>query len=406
MSMPLRARLGRVGARLGPGTGGFLAWWGRSLAAWLPRRWRALFGLDRGRLLLAPDVSAPGGGPATRMLQLRLQEGGELRDVGSVPLPDAQSPDAHTEAGLGLVADATDDPLAPLLAPALADLPRWLLLPAAAGLRRRLVLPAAAGDRLRQVLGFEIDRQTPFAADEVAFDARLLGRRGDNQIDVELVAVPLAALRTRRTALGALSGTLAGIDMAGPDGAPLDVNLLPASERRQLADPWRGWNLALAAVAVVALAAALWQLLDNRRDAADGFEQALAPQAEQARRVAMQRQQLQALVDGQAYLDRARAERPPTVAVLDELARRLPDSTYLEKVAIEGDRLLIIGLSGEASSLVRRLEGADSWHAPALTGALQPDPRSGRDRFTLTAELGRRAPAAAPATEAAGGAAR
>lgn len=405
MSMPLRARLGRVGARLGPGTGGFLAWWGRSLAAWLPRRWRALLGLDRGRLLLAPDVSVQDDGSGTRMLQLRLQEGEELRDVGSLPLPDAHLPDAHPEAGLGLAADGVDDPLAPLLAPALADLPRWLLLPAAAGLRRRLVLPAAAGDRLREVLGFEIDRQTPFAADEVAFDARLLGRRGDNQIDVELVAVPLAALRMRRTALGTLSGTLAGIDMAGPDGMPLGVNLLPTAERRQVADPWRGWNLALGAVALVALAAALWQLLDNRRDAADAFEQALAPLAEQARRVAVQRQQLQAMVEGQAYLDRTRAARPPTVAVLDELARRLPDSTYLEKVAIEGERLLIIGLSGEASSLVRRLEGAEQWHAPALTGALQPDPRSGRDRFTLTAELGRRAPATAPATEAAGGAA-
>jgi general secretion pathway protein L len=406
VSMPLRARLGRVGARLGPGTGGFLAWWGRSLAAWLPRRWRALFGLDRGRLLLAPEVASQDDGSGAHALQLRLQEGDELRDVGSLPLLDPHLPEVPVDPGLGLAGDPADDPLAPLLAPALADLPRWLLLPAAAGLRRRLVLPAAAGDRLREVLGFEIDRQTPFAADEVAFDARLLGRRGDSQIDVELVAVPLAALRARRTALGPLSATLAGIDIAGADGAPLGVNLLPAAERRQVADPWRGWNLALGVVALVALSAALWQLLDNRRDAADAFEQALAPRAEQARRVAMQRQQLQAIVEGQAYLDRTRAARPPTVAVLDELARRLPDSTYLEKVSIEGERLLIIGLSGEASSLVRRLEGADSWHAPALTGALQPDPRSGRDRFTLTAELGRRAPAPAPATEAAGGAAR
>src|SRR5690606_28173039 len=161
--------------------------------------------------------------------------------LGSLPLPDAHLADALPESGLGLDDDATHDPLAPLLAPALADLPRWLLLPAAAGLRRRLVLPAAAGDRPREGLGCEINRQTPFRADEVAFDARLLGRRGDNQIDVELVAVPLAALRTRRTSLGALSGTLAGIDMAGPDGVPLGVNLLPTAERRQLADPWRGW---------------------------------------------------------------------------------------------------------------------------------------------------------------------
>jgi general secretion pathway protein L len=74
--------------------------------------------------------------------------------------------------------------------------------------------------------------------------------------------------------------------------------------------------------------------------------------------------------------------------VLDELTQRLPDSTYLEKLAIEDNNLLMIGLSREAPSLVQRLQGSKLWRAPSLTGALMPDPVSGRDRFTLTAELG------------------
>ena len=82
-----------------------------------------------------------------------------------------------------------------------------------------------------------------------------------------------------------------------------------------------------------------------------------------------------------------RRGRPSAIEVLDELTRRLPDTTYLEKVAIENDRITVIGLSSEASSLVGRLEGSKLWRAPALTGALQPDPRSGRDRFTLVADV-------------------
>ena len=61
---------------------------------------------------------------------------------------------------------------------------------------------------------------------------------------------------------------------------------------------------------------------------------------------------------------------------MDELSRRLPDNTYLEKLSIEGDQLLLIGLSSEASALVGKLEGSKLWHSPALTGALQPDPRT------------------------------
>ena len=359
---PLRDRFGRHAARWA-GAGGFFAWWGRSLAAWLPRPWRLALGLDRGRLLLQPDADA---------VQLRLQDGDGVRDLAHVP---------------GLAA-ADGDALAALLSPELADLPRWLLLPAAAGLRRRLFLPAAAAERLRDVVGFEIDRQTPFTPDAVAFDARLLGRRdGDGQLDTELVVVPRETLSAQLDALGPLAGNLAGIDVAGGDGTPLGVNLLPLAQRRQQLDPWRGWNWVFGAVALLAIAMMLWQLLDNRDRAAQALQARADREAVAARAVSLQRQQLVDLVEGRAFLDRLRNARPTAIEVLDALARRLPDNTYLEKMAIENDRLLLIGLSSEASALVGRLEGARPWRSPALTGALQPDPRSGRDRFTLTADL-------------------
>jgi general secretion pathway protein L len=370
----LRDRIGRLQTRVLPGAGGWLSWWSRSLAAWLPVRWRAALGLGRDRLLLAQEPDA---------LILRLQtvdgvEGPVVRDVGRLP------------AGEGLGIDA--DPLATVLAPSIVDLPRWLVLPANAGLRRRLALPAAAAERLRDVVSFEIDRQTPFTADTAAYDARVLDRRADGQLDVELVAVPLGAIQPRLAALGGVANTLAGVDLADSGGAPLGVNLLAPAQRRHRADPWSKWNWVLGALAVVALAAGLWQVLANRRAAADAFEQDVTARSAQARSASARRQTLIDQVEGQAYLDQLRRGRPSAIEVLDELTRRLPDTTYLEKVAIENDRLTLIGLSSEASSLVRRLEGSPLWRAPALTGALQPDPRSGRDRFTLTAELAVRAP--------------
>lgn len=376
-SSRLRDRLARLGLR--PASGGavrgFLAWWWQALASWLPVRVRRAVGMSRGRLLLQVDADA---------LQLRLQRGSEVRDLGHLP-------------GLaeGAMGNAARDRLAPVLGPSIADLPRWLLLPASASLRRRMLLPAAAAERLRDVVGFEIDRQTPFSADAVAFDARVLGRRdGDGQLDVELVAVPLSALAPQLAALGPLATTLAGVDVAASDGLPLGINLLPLEQRSRYGDPWRAWNAALAAVALIAFAALLWQLLDNRRDAADAFEQAIAKRAGPARQAAAQRQQLIGLIEGQAFLDQARAARPTAVEIIDELSRRLPDGTYLEKLAIEDERLTLIGLSNEAAALVGRLQGSPLWRLPALAGALQPDPASGRDRFTLTAELVPATPAA------------
>ena len=370
-------------ARLQPGTGGFLTWWGKSLAAWLPARWRAALGFGRDRLLLADVGDA---------LQLRLESddgvrGPIIEDLGVLPSGTDLGPD--------------EDPLQPVLNRVIADVPRWLVLPAAAGLRRRLTLPAAAAERLRDVVSFEIDRQTPFSVDAVAFDARILGRRAsDGQLDVELVAVPNASLQPQLEALGSLARTLAGIDLADSAGVPLRVNLLPPSQRRQRADPWRAWNWVLSAIAVFTLAVGLWQVLANRRAAADAFEQSVDARAGDARRAAMQRQRLVDAVAGQAFLDQTRAGRPSAIEIVDELSQRLPDSTYLEKLAIENDKLLLIGLSSEASALVDRLEGSKLWKAAALTGAVQPDPRTRRDRFTLTADLVITA-SAMPAQEAA-----
>ena len=372
----LRAGLRRVEGSLRPRLRRFLSWWGNALAAWLPPGTRDLIGLTPQRLLLRVRE---------RDLELALWRGDEAGVLADVPL-----------AGLG---DGGGDPFAMLLAPRALEVPRWLLLPADVVLRRRLVLPAAAGERLREVLGFEIDRQTPFAADEVHYDARVLGNRGDDRIEVELAVVPRTTLEAALAALGALAPTLAGVDAADAAGRPLGINLMGDARRHRREDPWRGRNAVLLLVAALALAAAMWQMLANRRAAADEFERQVEQTVRQARAASLEKRRLLDLVEGGAFLQSARAGTPTMVELMDELARRLPDGTYLEKLSIEGDRILLIGLSREASALVGQLQGSPLWTSPALAGALQPDPRSRMDRFTLTATVAT-APAGAAAGEA------
>lgn len=363
--------------RYGSGTGNFFSWWRQSLVSWLPARWRVLLGLAQDRLLLARDGDD---------LRLQWQNGQGVHDVAALPLPLQE---AELEKVLGS---------------RLSALPRWLLLPAGTVLRRRLLLPGAAAERLRDVVGYEVDRQTPFPVAAVRFDARLLERREDGQLEAELVAVPKPAFEAALAALGGLAAGLVGVDALDPTGVPLGVNLLPQEQRRTRANPMRTWNLVLAAVALVAVMATAWQVLDNRRDAAEAFSAQVDARAGEARKVALQRDQLRDIVEGARFLDQTRASQPTTVEVIDEVSRRLPDNTYLEKLAIEGNRLMLIGLSPEASALVAKMEGSRLWKSPALSGALQPDPRTRRDRFSLTAELVGNPTAAKAAPEAADGA--
>jgi general secretion pathway protein L len=348
----------------GLGLRGFLAWWGAALASWLPPAWRRALIAASERLLLQP---------AGDDLQLRLQAADGVRDVANLPVPPARA-----DGG---------DPLHGLLADAALGTPRWLLLPAASGLRRSLPLPAAARERLRDVLAFEIERQTPFAAADVHYDGRVLDVREDGQLLAELVVVPRARLDAALARLGPLAGWLEGVDLVDADGRPLGVNLLPPAQRLARANPWRLWNLVLTLLALLALALGLAQILENRQTAADQLQREVAQRSEQARAVSLQRQRLVDAVEGNAYLQERRNARPSVVELADELARRLPDGTYLEKLAIDGEQLTLIGLSNQAAALVGRLEGASQWRAPALSGPLQPDPRTRGDRFTLVAQL-------------------
>lgn len=364
----------QVQGRIGPGLGHFLRWWRQSLLAWVPARWQWALGWSQARLLLQRDgdhvqVWRDGSAGPERVVQL--------------PWPLA-------------LAD-----LDRVLEPRLRRLPRFWLLPVAQVLRRRLRLPSAAADRLHAVVGYEIDRQTPFEASQVSYDVRSLGAADDGVLQVELVAWPLRQLEAWRSQAGDWADALAGVDAIDEQGNTLQVNLLPPAQRQRRVDASRRWNLVLSAAALLMLVLAALQLLDNRRDAADALREQVERSARSARGVASERSQLQALIDGAAFLEKQRSQRATTVELWTELTRRLPDGTYLEKLAIENNSLQLIGLSGQASQLVALLQDAPQWRKVNLTGVLQADgASSGRDRFTLTAEL-QPLPAAAVAAPAA-----
>ena len=193
----LRAGLRRVEGSLRPRLRRFLSWWGNALAAWLPPGTRDLIGLTPQRLLLRVRE---------RDLELALWRGDE--------------PALATSAGR--LGDRGDPSRCCRRVPGC----RWLL--PAAWLRRRLVLPAAAGERLREVLGFEIDRQTP--SPPTGALRRVLGNRGDDRIEVELAVVPRTTLEPL-AALGPLAPTR-GRRCRRRAAAPL-VNLMGDARRRR-----------------------------------------------------------------------------------------------------------------------------------------------------------------------------
>ena len=71
--------------------------------------------------------------------------------------------------------------------------------------------------------------------------------------------------------------------------------------------------------------------------------------------------------------------------LLADLTQRIPDNTWLEKIAINGGNVVLLGQSEQASALVGLLQDSPLIKKPTLTGSVQRDPRTAKERFTMTA---------------------
>jgi len=343
---------------------GFLRWWGASLRSCLPAKWQDAMAAEAAQLWLQRDGDS-----------LRVRRSDAPADAAPVTL--ALGPDEDIGSTfIGATSEAQ------------RALPRVLLLPDSRVLRRRLTLPAATADNLRAVVGYELDRQTPFKPDQVYYDCRIVRRdAATRQIEVDLLLTPRAALDVELTALDGIADGLDAVDVVADEGMPAGCNLLPAERRARRGHALVWAILGLAALVVVLLAMAGAQSLENRRDAVARLQEEVDARRIEARRVNQLRERLTDAVEGANFLAVKRGESPPVLDLVNELTYRMPpDTTYLERLSLSGDKLSLSGQSSQAAELVGLLQPSPQIRSVSLSGSIQPDTRTGKDRFTISAQ--------------------
>jgi general secretion pathway protein L len=343
----------------------FLRWWGGELRSLLPERWGRMLEVERAWLAL----EVQGAELAATAIDAR-----GAHEVARLPL-------GEREALAGALEAALDDER--------RALPRILLLPAPSVLRRPITLPSAALDNLRTVLGFELDRQTPFKPDQVVYDSRVLRHEpGAKQVVVELALVTRERLQQAMAELGGVSGTLAGIDVRAPDGRGLGYNFLPPEQRLGRRNTRLWVHAGLAGGSLLLLLMAMGQLLDNRAAAVEALRAETEKRHDEARAAAKLRDSLEEAALAANFLAIEKGRQPSMVLMLAELTKLLPDDTYLERLNSSRGELTLNGQSSQAAKLVEVLQSSTLLRSPALSGPIQPDARTQKDRFNITAGYG------------------
>ncbi len=368
----------------------FFTWWGRELAALLPERWRALLAERSDALLLQVT--------GNEMLVWR-QSGSGTKELGRVSL-EARAEEQKAE--FALLLNRLDD----------ANLRQFYCMDGARALHRKISLPVAAEDNLRRVLSFEMDRQTPFKADQVYFDYRVAARsNADRNLQVELVVVPRAQLDAELAKFAACEARLDGVD-CWSDGAGsqrMGLNLLPLERRYRRTNLRLRLNLALGAAALVLLVTVMLMSLANRESALEAMRKDVVKTRNDAEQVAKLRKTLQDTIDAANFLGRKKQTAPVMVELLNDLTKRLPDGTYLERLNVDDkNRVELQGLSDDASKLIGLLQQSRLLTDPTVQGNIQPDPRTKKDRFNISVEFKKpdqpdQKPGAKPGKSASGG---
>ena len=342
----------------------FLAWWAGELAACLPARWRQAW--LRGR--------------CWRYVRLEASHWQLWAPAGDAPLLE-QSLSSAPALQQAALAEACSDVDA-------ADLRLMLWLAPEQVLRRRLLLPEAALERLNQVVGFEMDRQTPFRAQDVYFDVREdVGSAPEGQVAVELVVTPRAPLDDALARLAAMQVKVDAVDTV-IDGRRLGVNLLPALLRPRRAHPWRRRNGWLALAVLVLIVACMAQWVHNRRQVLAQMQTQVDTLRTQARQVATLRRRLSERAQAAGFLAQRKARSPTVLAVLADLSQRIPTDTWLERFSVSDDgRVGLQGQGPQAAGLIERVKASPLLDEPQIQGSIQSDPRTHKERFFIAAQL-------------------
>jgi general secretion pathway protein L len=332
---------------------GMLRWWVDGMTACLPERVRAVLFPARRQVVLEPSAHAA---------RVFLEQGSDLEPLGEVGLDAAERGVLSSPAALG-----TEDAV--------------VRLPQGSVLRKELSLPAGVRENLRQVIGFEMDRLTPFTADQVYYDCWAApGQPKGQKLKIELAVVPAARVDPWLNLLREVG--LRTVSLEAPDAWP-GCNLLAPAQRGASGTGTSLLTWGLASLALLMLVGALALPLWQKRQILDDLARQLEVARKQAAVVTGLRDKVEKSARSASYLLDRRQQTPVLVEILRELTERMPDDTWLQQLDYKAGNVQLRGESSQATALIGGLEGSPLFREVGF-GSPVVQLASGMERFQLS----------------------
>jgi len=261
-----------------------------------------------------------------------------------------------------------------------------LLVPASGVLERSVTLPLAAERDPAGVLAYEMDRLTPFRAEEVFWGWAAEARdRANGRLRLRLSLLPKASVQDVLSALERLRLRPEQIEASDHGGTVRTIPLAVAATVRsglQRVLP----RLAAAACATMALAALAVPFVRQEiaRAAVEARIGQLRPGVAEAEAL---RRRIAGSEAGADVIAAERARVGDPLRVLATVTGILPDDTYLTELQLRRGRLGLSGQSAAAARLIPALAAAPSLKNPTFVAPVTRAANGQADVFSLAADL-------------------
>jgi general secretion pathway protein L len=264
--------------------------------------------------------------------------------------------------------------------------------------QKELTLPAAVKENLLQVVTYELDRYTPFTAEQVYFAVKPLeGENEPGYIRVMLVLTP-------KEKLDALYEDIKMMGMsplfADYEAMPNDLeqrydgyNLLPENLREKTANTSRFIYTGLVAVVCILLGAVLALPVFFEYRTVNALQQKIDAIEKDAKGVKALQLEIDAMIDETRLLISEKTVVPAVVDILNILSSLIKDDTWLSYLQYSDRHLQIQGESPAASALIGVLEDSEMFANARFVSPVTQDKVSKLERFQITVDV---TPAVAP----------
>jgi general secretion pathway protein L len=264
-------------------------------------------------------------------------------------------------------------------------LPVWLHLPAGLLLEKHLALPLAAERELTRVVGYEMDRETPFSAEEVYWDSTVEQRdRANGKLKLRLSLVPKAPVEALIGKLKAAGLAPTALDAALAEGGSRQIALARGARQRGLVGA-QAVPLAAAACAALLLLAIIVPFIRQAIELGQVEDRiaTLQPAVDEAEAL---RKRIEGSGAGGDVLTGERAKIGDALRVLAATTQSLPDDTHLTDFTMRQRKLSLVGQSADASKLIGVLSQDPTIQNPAFTAPVVSAPGAHMDVFSIGAE--------------------